>query len=350
MAEQVVDGWIARKIGLPAGVPLSRPALEAWQARKLREVVAYVAARSAFHRRRLAGFDIEAEIRSVADVAKLPFTTPEDLTAHGAAMACLSASRISRVVTLPTTGTTGDPKRVYFTEADQELMTDYIHHGLQVMVRPGDVFLILFPCERPGSVGDLVRRGIERIGARGVPVGPIPLDGSRDAEVLDVMRREGVSTGVATAATAARLARKSAALVPGAGEGVRANMRTILLSAQYAPDEDVRAIESHWDCLAYEHYGMTEMGLGGAMACRERVGYHPREADILFEVIDPATGEVLPDGESGEIVFTTLTREAMPFVRYRTGDRSRWLPGGCPCGSVLKRLGKVGDRVGHKAY
>jgi phenylacetate-coenzyme A ligase PaaK-like adenylate-forming protein len=86
------------------------------------------------------------------------------------------------------------------------------------------------------------------------------------------------------------------------------------------------------------------------MACGERVGYHPREADILFEIIDPDTGEVMPEGEYGEIVFTTLTREAMPFIRYRTGDRSRWLPGPCPCGSVLKRLDKVGDRAAHKAY
>jgi phenylacetate-coenzyme A ligase PaaK-like adenylate-forming protein len=100
----------------------------------------------------------------------------------------------------------------------------------------------------------------------------------------------------------------------------------------------------------YEHYGMTEMGLGGAMACEKRDGYHPREADLLFEIIDPCTGEVLPEGEYGEIVFTTLTRQAMPFIRYRTGDFSRWLPGLCGCGSILKRLDKVGDREERKAY
>ena len=345
VAEQIVDDWIAHKTGLPDGVPLSRHALEGWQARKLRETLSRVMATSAFHRERLSGLNPEKEILSVADLAKLPFTTPEDLTSRGAAMVCLSAAQVSRIVTLPTTGTTGAPKRVYFTEVDQELMIDYIHHGLQVMVRAGDVFLILFPCERPGSVGDLVRKGIERIGARGIPVGPIPLDGGRDAEVLEIMRRESVTTAVATASTAARLARQSAS-----DKHIRGNMRTLLLSAQYAAEEDIRAIESSWECLTYEHYGMTEMGLGGAMACRERVGCHPREADILFEIIDPDTEEVLPEGEYGEVVFTTLTREAMPFVRYRTGDRSRWLPGACPCGSVLKRLDKVGDRAAHKAY
>jgi phenylacetate-coenzyme A ligase PaaK-like adenylate-forming protein len=154
-----------------------------------------------------------------------------------------------------------------------------------------------------------------------------------------------VSTGLATAHTAARLAKKSE------GDAViRKNMRTILLSAQYISDEEKAIIERTWNCTVYEHYGMTEMGLGGAMACEARVGYHPREADLLCEIIDPETGKVLPEGEYGEIVFTTLTRRAMPLIRYRTGDFSRWLPYSCTCGSVLKRIDKVGDRAVRKAY
>ena len=280
------------------------------------------------------------------DVAALPFTTPEELAELGHRMVCVPASAIKRVVTLQqTSGTTGMPKRVYFTETDQELMTDYIHHGLPVMTGPGDVFLVLMPCERPGSVGDLVAIGVERIGSRAIRIGPIPTDGSRDEEILSLMRREGVSTGLATAPTAARLAAKSAD-----DAEIKNNMRTILLSAQYIPESDKSVIEQSWGCKVYEHYGMTEMGLGGAMACEARAGYHPREADLLFEIIDPETGEVLPEGEYGEIVFTTLTRQAMPLIRYRTGDFSRWLPGTCACGSVLKRLDKVSDRAGRKAY
>ena len=127
-------------------------------------------------------------------------------------------------------------------------------------------------------------------------------------------------------------------------------MRTILLAAQYISQADKDTIEDSWGIKAYEHYGMTEMGLGGAMACEERIGYHPREADIFFEIIDPDTGEVLPEGEKGEVVFTTLTRQAMPIIRYRTGDFSKWLPGDCACGSILKRLGKVDDRAERKKY
>jgi phenylacetate-coenzyme A ligase PaaK-like adenylate-forming protein len=345
----IVDGWIAKKIGLAQGGRLARGALEAWQLARLREVLAYAIAHSPFYREKLAlgpGGAGAVSIESLDELARLPFTTARELAEEGARMVCVPASEISRIVTLQaTSGTTGAPKRVWFTEADQELMIDYIHHGLPVMTRPGDVFLVLMPCERPGSVGDLVAIGVERIGSKALRVGAIPPDGSRDDEVLRLMRQGGVTTGLATAATAARLAAKSAA-----DADIRARMRTILLSAQYISGEDKAVIESAWGCKAFEHYGMTEMGLGGAMACEARAGYHPREADLLFEIIDPQTGEVLPEGECGEIVFTTLTRQAMPLIRYRTGDFSRWLPEACPCGSVLKRLGKVGDRAERKAY
>jgi len=348
-SKMIVDEWIAGKIGLPNGQALTREALEAWQLRKLRETVEYVSAKSLFYRERLLPIiengSAEDVLTSLDCIERLPFTTSADLASAATAMVCVPASEVGRIVTLPTTGTTGSPKRVWFTDADMELMTDYIQHGLTVMTGPGDVFLVLMPCERPGSVGDLVAIGVERIGSRAFRVGTIAPDGSRDDEILGIMRREGVTTGLATAHTAARLAKKS--------EGdaiIQKNMRTILLSAQYVSDEEKADIERIWECAVYEHYGMTEMGLGGAMACEAREGYHPREADLLFEIIDPETGKVLPDGEYGEIVFTTLTRRAMPLVRYQTGDFSRMIPGRCACGSVLNRLDKVGDRMGRKMY
>ena len=341
----VVDDWIAKKIGLAAGERLSRETLEAWQLAKLRETIERVIAHSSFYQEKFGSGTI-ASIDLLDDISKLPFTTQEELAGQGSLMVCVPASAVSRIVTMQaTSGTTGPPKRVWFTEADQELMTDYIHHGLPVMTGPDDVFLVLMPCERPGSVGDLVATGVERIGSRTFRIGAIPPDGSRDEEVLALMRSEGVTTGLATAPTAARLAAKSAA-----DREISGNMHTILLSAQYISETDKETIENSWGCEVFEHYGMTEMGLGGAMACGMREGYHPREADLLFEIIDPGTGEVLPKGVTGEIVFTTLTRQAMPLIRYRTGDFSRWLPDPCACGSVLKRLDKVGDRAERKAY
>ena len=342
----IVDDWIANKIGLPPEETLTREALEAWQLQKLQETIDLALTHSSFYREKYSALGHSASIDSLDNIARLPFTTANELSEEGSRMVCVPASTIGRIVTLQaTSGTTGSPKRMWFTEEDQELMTDYIHHGLPVMTGKDDVFLILMPCERPGSVGDLVAIGVERIGSHAIRIGPIPPDGSRDEEILELMRREGVTTGLATASTAARLAKKSADDLT-----IRNNMKTILLAAQYISQEEKDTIEDSWDIKAYEHYGMTEMGLGGAMACEERIGYHPREADILFEIVDPSTGEVLPEGEYGEIVFTTLTRKAMPFIRYRTGDFSKWLPGVCGCGSILKRLGKVSDRAERKAY
>ena len=86
------------------------------------------------------------------------------------------------------------------------------------------------------------------------------------------------------------------------------------------------------------------MGYGGGVACAALKGYHLREADLWFEIVDPDSGHPVPDGLTGEVVFTTLTRKAMPLVRFRTGDLAAFIPGPCPCGSTIRRLGQVRSR------
>jgi phenylacetate-coenzyme A ligase PaaK-like adenylate-forming protein len=89
---------------------------------------------------------------------------------------------------------------------------------------------------------------------------------------------------------------------------------------------------------------MTETGLGGGVECEALNGYHLREADLFFEVVDHETGEICPDGVVGEVIFTTLTREGMPLIRYRTGDMASFITDSCPCGSVLRRMDKIKGR------
>jgi phenylacetate-coenzyme A ligase PaaK-like adenylate-forming protein len=118
----------------------------------------------------------------------------------------------------------------------------------------------------------------------------------------------------------------------------------VLLSTDYVPASLVENIQRSWGCRVYQHYGMTEMGYGGGVECDAHAGYHLREADLFVEIIDPARGRVMPEGMSGEVVFTTLSRRAMPLIRYRTGDMARFIPEACPCGSPLPRLDKVRGR------
>jgi phenylacetate-CoA ligase len=124
------------------------------------------------------------------------------------------------------------------------------------------------------------------------------------------------------------------------------SVRAVLLSADRLPGGLRRAVETGWGCTVYDHYGSTEMGLGGGVECAAHAGYHLREADLLFEVVSPETGGPVCPGERGEVVFTTLTRTAMPLVRYRTGDIAAFVPGACPCGSTLRLLGPVTGRLG----
>ncbi|MGV8083707.1 MAG: DVU_1553 family AMP-dependent CoA ligase [Coriobacteriia bacterium] len=333
-----LEPWIAEKIGLPPGARPSAEAIGAYQLRRLRETIGYVRERSPFYRERLADVDPDG-LRSLADVARLPFTTAADLLGNSTGLLCVPQREIERVVTLSSSGTTSEAKRVYFTAEDLELTVDFFHHGMSALVGSGQRVLVLMPGEAIGSVGDLLRKGLARLGAEGIVHGIVrdPL-----AVIAEIRERE-IDCLVGLPVQVLGLARHPAsAAVP---EG---RIKSVLLSADYVPSAIVREIERAWGVPVFNHYGMTEMGLGGAVDCRATCGYHLREADLYVEIVDPATGLPLPDGEAGEVVFTTLTRRGMPLVRYRTGDLSRFIPESCPCGSSLKRLEWVRGRLGNR--
>ncbi len=329
--KQYLDIWTAEKLGMDIR-QLSRQAIEDYQLRKIRETFQWAASRSPFY----AELYKNRKLETWEDFSRLPFTTPQDTAERGGEMVCVPQSQISRIVTMETSGTTGKPKRIYFTEEDQELTADFFHHGMQLLVDPSDTIIILMPCRRPGSIGDLLKTGLERLGAAVIPYG-LP-NGTRDddTEILRRMESGQVTCAVALPTQLAALARKA--------DGFQIPMKTVLLSAEYVSRESREQMEKAWGCKIFEHYGMTEMGLGCAVSCPVLEGCHVREADLYLEIIDPKTGMVLPDGQEGEVVFTTLTRRGMPFIRYRTGDWSSFLPEQCACGSLLKRLSRVGDR------
>ena len=164
-----LDSWVAAKAGL--GI-LSRDGLHRYQLRKLRQTLRWAQIHSPFYAQRLRGVT-EDDIESLSDVEQLPFTTARDLRENAGGFLCVSQSEVSRVVTLKTSGTSGEPKRVYFTAADQELAIDFFHHGMSTLAGPGDRVLIALPHERSGSVGDLLAAGVRRLGAAPVAFGPV---------------------------------------------------------------------------------------------------------------------------------------------------------------------------------
>jgi len=325
-----LESWVFARAGAS-----DREGLRRHQLRALRETVARARERSEFYADRLAAVR-PGDIASLDDVARLPFTTADDIRREGMRLLCVSPSEVARIVTLPTSGTTGEPKRIHFSAADQELTIDFFHHGMAVLAGPGDCVLILLPGERPGSVGELLAQGLDRLGATPLPYGPV-----RDVDdALDTLQRERASVVVGIPVQVLSLARR------GLSQGRELRLRSVLLSTDHLPRAVASAVEGAWGCRVFDHYGTTETGLGGGVECDAHAGLHLREADLLFEVVDPRSGAALPPGHEGEVVFTTLTREAMPLIRYRTGDMGRFVTGPCPCGSSLRLLAGVRGRIG----
>jgi phenylacetate-CoA ligase len=328
-----LENWIKRKIGLEQADRLTREALSHYQVRKLQETLAYARSHSPFYRKLLASFPHQS-IQKLDDLPTLPLTAPDDLCDLSLQFLAVSQSDVARVVSLQTWETR--PKRLYFTDEDLELTIDFFHHGMSGIVRGGQKVLILMPGERPGSVGDLLVRALARMDVQGIIHGFVQDPGRTIQEILEkrVECLVGIPVQVLSLAR-----RRNGARVP-AGM-----IKSVLLSSDYVPQAIVDEVAQVWGCPVFEHYGTTEMGLGGGVQCSAHEGYHLREADLLFEIIDPRTGRPVPDGETGEVVFTTLTRKAMPLVRYRTGDLARFIPGPCPCGTVLKRVDRIQGRL-----
>lgn len=332
-----LEPWIKSKIGMSTTEPLTRPILEERQLRRLRETIVHARRHSPFYRQQLEDCGDPA---SLADLARFPFTFPADIQEDNLRFLCVSRGEVERVITLPSSGTTALSKRIHFTSDDLELTVDFFQYGMSTLVEPGDRVLILMPGELPGSVGDLLVKGLARMDIEGIVRWPVG-----DAEeVLAGIAARRISSLVGLPGQVLALVRHPAAIMLPPGR-----IRSILLSADYVPDAVVREIGRVWGCPVFNHYGMTEMGLGGGVDCRSLSGYHLREADLYFEIVDPVDGTPLPEGESGEVVFTTLTRRGMPLIRYRTGDLAAFLPGPCPCGSVLRRLGHVRGRLSGRA-
>ena len=309
-------------------VSVSRPEIEAMQLGKLNALLKKEHDRQGFYR------DLPASLRSLDELAALPFTTAADLAEHGNAMLLLSQGAVERVVTERTSGTTGEAKRLFYTAGDLERTVQLFTAGLGELIFPGSVTMICFPFSGPNGLGDLIAEAIERLGAKPLRIGL----GRSYAELNAVMERERPDTFVGMPAPLLSMLRVC-------GKG---SLRRALVSGDACPDEVLRCAEELLGSKLFPHYGSREMALGGAITCQAHAGMHLRENHVIAEIIAP-DGTPLPEGAWGELVITTIGMEAIPLIRYRTGDRARILPGLCPCGSAIRRL-DVASRIGAEDY
>ena len=259
------------------------------------------------------------------------FTTPEDLAEHGHDYVRVDAGSIQRIVTLMTSGSTGAGKRLYFTSGDLRRTVDFFRDGMRWLCSPGDKAAILLGSASPDGLGRLLEEGLRELGAEPTLLG-LPRDYGETAAALEELQPD---TLVGLPVMVRRLALTVPDLRP----------KTVLLSGDYVSLAAAETIGRLWQTKVFSHYGLTESGLGFAVQCPLLLGQHIRADELQVEIVDPDTGETLPEGQWGEIVFTTLRREAMPLWRYRTGDVSRLLPGNCPCGTPGPRLDRVLGRV-----
>lgn len=325
-----LDRWIHKKHGINMEC---REEIERWQTARLNDVLTSAKESSLFYREYLK--DVRP-IRSIKDLTRIPFTDAQILRREGMRMLCVPSSDIERIVTLQTSGTADRPKRLYFTLDDQELTIDFFCHGMQTLTRPGDTVCVYLPGESDGSVGDLLCKAIKRIPARPALYGMIR--SLRDASAFLAVQKADVLVGVPVQILALAEFCKE--------HQIKINVKRVLLSTDYAAESLIQRMEDLFSCEVFDHLGMTEMGLGGAVECEAHQGMHIRENDLLIEVIHPVTKQVLQDRTEGELVLTTLTREGMPLIRYRTEDLGMITHEKCVCGSNLARIVKMGARLG----
>jgi len=318
---------------------LPRVGLESIQLRRLQHLVARVYQTVAPYRRKMDEVGISpGDIRSLADLARLPFTVKDDLRAnYPFGLFTVPLEDVVRVHA--SSGTTGKPTVVGYTARDIDTWANVMARALCCAgAGRGDMIHNAYGYGLfTGGLG--AHYGIERLGATAIPV-----SGGNSKRQITIMKDFGSTVLLSTPSYALNLADAMDAMQI---DPKSLSLRVGIFGAEPWSENMREEVERKLNLKATDIYGLSEvMGPGVAQEClhTER-GMHIFEDHFLPEIIDPESGEVLPPGEKGELVFTTLTKEAFPIIRYRTKDISRLYYEPCRCGRTLVRMEKVTGRT-----
>ena len=317
---------------------MERPALEQLQLKRLRDTVGRVAQRVPFYGDQFARLGLRPDhIRSLHDLRRLPFTTNADLRAnYPRGLLAIEPAQVSRLHT--SSGTTGKPKALFFSRQDVDHAAELIARCLTMSgVTSKDVLQNIMTYGL--FTGALVMHyGAEKAGLLVIPAGPG--NSERQLMLMQDFRTTVLHITPSYALYFADFLEKK-----GINPRRELALRKAFVGAEPYTEETRRKIEAGLGVEVYNSYGLSEMnGPGVAFECECKQGMHLWEDSFLAEIIDPASGQPLPEEQPGELVLTTLCREAMPLLRYRTRDITAFIPGRCPCGRTHRRLQRITGR------
>jgi phenylacetate-CoA ligase len=316
---------------------MPRNELEAWQLERLRDVVGY-SLRTPFYQKRLSGAGITSpgDIKTLADLRRIPFTTKHDLR-EGFPYGFLAVPKEEVIRLHASSGTTGAPTTIYFSRDDIRRWTSFVARCIYgTGCTKADVFQNMITYGLfTGGLG--FHSGGEEVGMLVIPSGA-----GNTTRQFRLMQDFGTTVVHATPSFLLHVESKMKE------EGVSRDsvkLKRAFAGAEPYSEDTRRRIEELLHIDVYNSYGLSEMnGPGVAFECQEKNGLHIWEDGYIVEIVNPDTLEPLPDGEIGELVLTILCREATPILRYRTRDLTGFYTEPCPCGRTHRRLRRITGR------
>ena len=317
---------------------MSREQMRELQGKRLHKIVEYVYHNVPFYRNKLQEMDLSPDdIRTIDDITKLPFTTKKDLRDnYPFGLQAAPQSEIIRIHA--SSGTTGNPTIVGYTRKDISIWSECMARSLTSFgVTRNDIFSVSYGYGLfTGGLG--AHNGVEMVGAAVVPAST----GNTEKHAR-LIRDLGITGIACTPSYALYLAETMDKL------GItrdQIKLRVGAFGAEPWTENMRKEIQERLGLKGFNLYGLSEiMGPSVSYECEEQNGSHINEDHFFPEIIDPVTLEPLPMGETGELVFTTLTKEGMPVLRYRTRDLCSLLPGECPCGRTNVRMSAIAGRT-----
>lgn len=305
---------------------------------RLRVTIKHAYENSIFYRKLFDSHSIApSDVQSVGDLAKLPITEPKDLVCGSYDFLCVSQGNVDKQVTFLSSGTTGIKKKVFFSAEDVRNILKFLSVGMNSVVQRGATVHIMLPNTHGRGIGDLLGNSL-KLGGFNPYVTELEWTSEKQIELIKEKKPDVI---FGNARSIYRITKEMKNSVELSKMGVS----VIFLTMEHASDAMVQSLKESWKCRVCMHYGLAEMGWGLAVECEHAPGYHYNEMDVIAEILDPITGKNIENGEEGELVFTSLGREAMPLIRYRSRDIATLTNGTCECGRKMQRIGFVKKRM-----